>query len=365
MDTLCHPNKVQRISKAFYLALLSILVLTGCAYRPMAGRYSGPKVREPWIESYYGASQEKFSVSKTQLEVKSDYTVSEIVLYTKAGEAKLEYYGKKKESNELVFVFPILGGEYLFERYFARYLVEHGIDAAIILRNPEFKKAENIDQIEQLLRKSVLRDRASIDYFEKYQNKKQFGTFGISRGGVNAAITAGVDSRLKTNIIVMGGEDIVEIFRSTNQRGVGKYITKVLAHKGYTRDDLFKFLTETIKTDPKNLAQYMDAEHTLMFITAFDKTVPAHFQHALRRRIGNPSTYYLATDHYLALLLTQFVPLIPPIPGYGVLPFDFIERESLGFYRRDFGISDYSVLERAYDLLTVPSQIFFRVLDLF
>lgn len=344
---------------------LFLILLTGCAYRPMGASYAGPTVRAPWIESYYKVPAEKTSASEVRLEEKSDYTISEIVLYTEVGEAKLEYYKKKKPSDELVFVFPILGGEYWFERYFARYLVEHGIDAAIILRNPEFKKPENIDRIEELLRQSVLRDKASVDYFQHSQGKKQFGTFGISRGGVNAAISAGADPRLKTNIIVMGGEDIVEIFRNTNQRGVGKYITKVLAHKGYSRENLFDFLTATIKTDPKNLAQYMDAEHTLMFITAFDKTVPAHFQHLLRKRIGNPRTYYLATDHYLALLLTQFVPLVPPIRGAGILPFDFIERQSLGFYRKDFGISNYSMLEVAYDLLTVPSQIFFRAWDLF
>jgi hypothetical protein len=349
----------------FRAAMLCLLVFSGCAYRPMAGRYPGPTPREPWIETYYKVGEEKISSNEVQLENKSDYTVSELVLYTSVGEAKLEYYKKKKPSDELVFVFPILGGEYWFERYFARYLVEHGIDAAIILRNPEFKKPENIDRIEEVLRQSVLRDKASIDFFEKYGGKKQFGTFGISRGGVNAAITAGVDPRLKTNIIVMGGEDIVEIFRNTNQRGVGKYIDKVLAYKKYGREDLFNFLTATVKTDPKNLAQYMDAEHTLMFITAFDKTVPAHFQHLLRKRIGNPRTYYLATDHYVALLLTQFVPLVPPIRGWGILPFDFIERESLGFYRKDFGIADYSVLEAAYDLLALPSQIFFRTLDLF
>jgi len=349
----------------FRLNLLFLLVFSGCAYRPMSGNNAGPKTREPWVESYYKVDNAKISAIQTQLEDKRDYTVSELVLYTSVGEAKLEYYKKKKPSDELVFVFPILGGEYWFERYFARYLVEHGIDAALILRNPEFKKPENIDRIEELLRQSVLRDRASIDYFEKYQGKKQFGTFGISRGAINAAITAGVDKRLTANIIVMGGEDIVEIFRSTNQKGVGKYLDKVLAFKNCSRDNLFKFLCDTIRTDPKTLAQYIDAEHTLMFITVFDKTVPAHFQHALRKRIGNPRTYYLATDHYLALLLTQFIPLLPPIPGYGILPFDFIERESLGFYRKEFQIPNYSILETAYDLLTVPSQIVFRTLDLF
>jgi hypothetical protein len=331
----------------------------------MSSSYSGPQPRPPWVQDYYAHAQNLRTASEVIIEEQKKYSISEITLFTSAGEAKLEFYQQQDKTRELVFIFPILGGDYWFERYIARYLVERGIDTAIILRNPEFKKPENVDKIEALLRNSVIRDRVSIDYFEKFQNKNQFGTFGISRGGVNAAISAGADSRLKSNIIVMGGEDIGEIFRLTNQRGVNKYIAKVLAKKNYKKEDLFKFLRGAIQTDPKNLAQFIDAKHTLMFITIFDKTVPAHFQHLLRKRIGNPRTYYLATDHYLALLLTQFVPLVPPVRGIGILPLDFIETESLGFYRREFDGQKYSVLEGFYDLIALPSQLAFRVLDLF
>ena len=158
-------------------------------------------------------------------------------------------------------------------------------------------------------------------------------------------------------------ENIVEIFRKTNQGGVGRYLKKVLDAKACTRVDLFKFLTDTIKTDPVNLAQFMDARHTLMFISALDKTVPAKFQHRLRKRIGNPRTFYLATDHYVTLLLTQFVPLVFPVRGLTILPLDFIETQSLHFYREEFNIGSFTPLNIAYDLLVLPSEIVFRISD--
>jgi len=340
-----------------------LVFLSGCAFRPMTSGYAGPEKRAPWVENYYPKDSPVTSKTEILLEERQDYSVRELTLYTAIGEGKVEFYSKNKPTDELVIVFPILGGKYWFERYFARYLVERGVDAAIILRNPEFKKPENIDRIEEVLRQGVQRDRLILDYFENNFGKRQFGSFGISRGGVNAAITAGVDERLRSNVFVMGGEDIVEIFRTTNQRGVGKYVKKVLDAKGYSRDDLFRFLTSTIKTDPKNLAQHIDATHALMFITIFDKTVPARFQHQMRRRIGGPATYYLATDHYASLLLTQFVPLLPPIRGAGILPFDFIETESLAFYRREFKLSSWTALELPYKILTLPSRVFFWIYD--
>lgn len=334
--------------------------------RPMEPGYEGPPKVPAELEEYYKRPSEIGTVEEKLLTEQSRYTVKEITLKTPVGETSIEYYQKRnKITDELVFVFPILGGNYWFERYYAKYLVRHGVDAAIILRNPEFKKPEKIDRIEEMLREGIIRDRLTMDYMEKNYGKKQFGSFGISRGGINVAITAGADTRLRSNVIVMGGTDVVGIFRNTNQRGVGRYINKVLAFKGngYTKADFLDFLEKAIKTDPKRLSKYIDARHTLMFITVFDKTVPASFQHKLRKEIGNPETIYLATDHYISLMLTQFVPMMPPSREAAIFPFDFIETESLKFYRREFGLKGFSIMQIPYDLFLLPSRVLFYLWD--
>ena len=149
----------------FIFILLICNIASGCAYRPMNGEYAGPTKREPWVECYYPQTTKVDQQVGVVLEQNSSYSVSEITLFSKVGETKLEFYKKNKASDELVVVFPILGGKYWFERYIARYFVERGIDAVIILRNPEFKKPENIDRIEDLLKQSVQRDRLALDYF--------------------------------------------------------------------------------------------------------------------------------------------------------------------------------------------------------
>jgi len=325
--------------------------------------YAGPPARPAEIEEYYANKGTIRGVAEKVLLEHPRYIVSELTLTTDNGEAKIELYAKRKTSDELVFVFPILGGDYWFERYFANYLVRHGIDAAIILRNSEFKRPENIDRVEELFRNGVIRDRLAMDYFEQWGGKKQFGSFGISRGGINVAMTAGVDSRLKSNVIVMGGTDLVNIFRHTNQGGVAKYVDKVLAYKGYTKEQFYKYLEDTVRSEPKGLAQYVDANHTLMFISMFDRTVPATYQHQLREQIGYPETYYLASDHYLTLLYTQFVPMIPPVRSIALFPFDFIEAESMKFYRREFKMKGFTLLDVPFEILLLPSRAFFWVYD--
>jgi hypothetical protein len=353
------------VSTRVLITLLLILQI-GCVVRPMRPGYKGPAARSPEVDKYYNGTYHSCASSETLLETHPRYTVKEVKIQTEFGDAIIELYQKRrKKTDELVFVFPILGGKYWFERYYARFLVRSGIDAAIILRNPEFKKPENVDRIEELLREGVVRDRRTIDVMERDYGKKQFGTFGISRGGINVAITAGVEPRLKSNVIVMGGTDIVGIFRDTNQGGVSRYIKKVLAHKGngYTEEDFLNFLDRTIKTDPMWLAKYLDARHTLMFITMFDKTVPVKYQTRLREAIGYPETYYLPTDHYLSLLYTQFVPIVPPSREIALFPFDFIETESIKFYREEFGMKGVRLMDLPFDLLLFPSRALFFVWD--
>jgi len=354
------------MNKVKLILILLGLLLGGCSVRPMAPGYKGPTPRTPEVESYYGRVGKIGEVVEKHLETTVRFTVKEITFQTDVGESVLELYQKRsKVTDEVVLIFPILGGKYWFERYFARYLARQGIDAAIILRNPEFKRHENIDRIEELLKNGVIRDRFSLDLLERDYGKKQFGTFGISRGGINVAITAGVDPRLKSNIIVMGGTDIVGIFKDTNQRGVGRYIKKVLAFKGngYTEQDFHEYLARTIKTDPQALAKYMDAEHTMMFVTLFDRTVPVKYQTRLREAIGFPETYYLPTDHYLSLLMTQFVPIFPPSREVALVPFDFIETESLAFYRKEFGISGFRLMEIPFNIALFPSRALFFIWD--
>jgi hypothetical protein len=177
----------------------------------------------------------------------------------------------------------------------------------------------------------------AIDFFEREFAKRDFGTFGISRGGINVALSAGVDARLKHNVMVLGGTDLIDIFRTSDQRRIKRYIDAVRTERGISEERFFELLKSQVKTDPKNTAHYIDPKNTLLILAMFDQTVPFRSGLKLRQQLGYPATIFLFANHYSGLLFTQTVSLIPPRMGPGIFPFPYVESEAVAFFDRAFG----------------------------
>ncbi len=347
------------ISRLF-LVLLSTCIISACSVIPLDPHYQGPTPRGPEIEAYYSRGDSYSSFSESVLAEKPNYTLKRISLETKAGQVVVDYYQRHlRTTDDLVLVFPLLGGKNYIADHFAEYFARHGLDSAIVHRNNDFKDPRNVDRIEELLRENVVRDRIAMDFFERQYNKKSFGSFGISRGGINVAMTAGVDSRLKYNVMAMAGTDLVEIFKKSNQRRIRFYRDSVMADKKLTKEQFFQLLRGNIKTTPENVAQHIDARNTLLMLSVFDRTVPFKAGLKLRQQIGRPKTVLLLADHYTSILYTQYVGLAPPIPELSIFPMDYVETEALAFYRKSFGMNrptpvllPVRILQLPFDLIT-------------
>jgi hypothetical protein len=320
------------------LWVVGLLILSGCFRVSGNSTYSGPPQRPDSMNQYYSPSQSYRGFREDIEHTTDDYTHKRITIDSYAGPIQVDYFQATKPSDSLVLVFPVLGGKNFIEKHMARYFVESGLDAAIVNRSNEFKDPTKFDELEDVFRMNIIRDRLAISFFEAEYGKRQFGTFGISRGAINVALTAGVDSRLTYNVLVMGGTDLVDLFRDSNQARIEKYIKSVSENKGFTEEEFFAALRKQLKTDPKNTAKYIDSKNTLLILGIFDKTVPFTYGLRLREQIGRPETVFLFADHYLGLLFTQTVSFIPPSKEEtGIFPFPYIEQEAVSFYKRSFG----------------------------
>lgn len=322
--------------KHTYIITIIVLFLSSCVSLPLSSSYTTPPQRPDSLDKYYSRGNSYSGFKEILLENHRNFDTRQYLISSKFGESKVHYYKSKEPSKEVIFIFPVLGGKNIFETYFAEYFARRGIDAAIVHRSNDFKNPDNIDRLEDLFRDNLIRDRIVIDFFEKELKKEKFGSFGISRGGINVSMTAGVDPRLEQNVIVMGGTDLVGLFKNSKQKRIEKYIKLVSEKRHMTKDEFFNFLGSTVVTDPKNLAQYINAKNTLLILSSFDSTVPFKYGMKLRKQIGKPKTIVLAADHYTSLLYTQFVPLLLPSRSICLFPFDYIESESLAFYKKGF-----------------------------
>lgn len=335
--------------------ILTVLVIfsTGCAFIPQSLQYQGPPDRPTDMDTYYAkvpyTSYKEYTIGKG-----SGVTIKRIVIETASGEIVTDFFEHDKKNDSLIFVFPLLGGKNLIPDYFAAYFAKRGYDTAIIHRNDDFKNPKYFDKIEETLRDSVIRDRVTMDFFEKEYQKKVFGSFGISRGAINVAITAAVDKRLQYNVLAMGGSDLVDMFEHARIKKLKVYRDKIMAQKGLTKEQFFADLRQKVKTDPKYLAQYMDARNTLLFLSAFDTTVPIKNGQKLRRLIGRPKTIYLAADHFVTAMYTQMGKIVTLGDQLTLFPLDYIETESLAFYDDKFKDEQFHLKLLPYRLLQLP-----------
>jgi hypothetical protein len=319
--------------------------------------YKGPPERPAAMEEYYKPTSAYGDYRTEILQDTELYTLKHISIESYAGPIVVDYFEGRQPTDQLVLVFPVLGGKNFIEKHIAKYLVESGFDAAIVNRSNEFKDPKMFDQLEEVFRLNIIRDRLALDFFEAEFGKKRFGTFGISRGAINVALTAGVDKRLQYNVLVLGGTDLVQLFRDSNQPRIEKYIQSVRENKGYSEGEFFEALRAKLRTDPKNTARYLDGKNTLLILGVFDRTVPFTYGLKLREQIGRPDTIFLLADHYVGLLYTQTVSIVPPSKDKGGLfPFPYIEEEAVQFYDRSFNDSwNWSILP--YRVLQEPLNL--------
>ena len=331
-------------------------LLSACAVIPRDPRYAGPITPPATVAQYYAYSSAApyRSFSAQVVTEKGKYVHKRILIDTEYGQITVDHYERRDPTENLIFVFPILGGKHLVEGYFAKYFANRGFDTAIVHRDKDFKRPEMFDSLEQVFRNNVIRDRIAIDFFERERGKRKFGSFGISRGAINAASTAGIEPRLKFNVFALGASHLVDVFKRTDVRGVEKYRNNVKELKNISDEQFYAMLQDGLKTDPRYLAPYIDARNTLLILSAFDHAVPIKYGMKLRRELGTPKTIFLASGHYTALLYTQFIKLLPPSETICIFPFDFVESESLRFYNEAFDTKRVDFFHLPLVILQLP-----------
>lgn len=349
------------LQRLIFLTLLLWVCMSasGCFTVPMVEDYEGPPARPAYFEEYYGKAEGYGAFTIETVREERDFTVKKIVVQSAAGDITMDYYQQDLPSDDLVFVFPVLGGrKNMIAGYFADYFARKGYDTAVVHRDKDFKKPEMVDRLEEIFQNNVIRDRLAIDFFEEEFGKRHFGSFGISRGAINVAMSAGVDERLRYNVMALGGTSLVKLFANSDERRIKKYKETVKSDKNLLSDEAFTdYLEGYLRSTPDYLAQYMDGRNAYMILSLFDDTVPITYGRELRDQLGKPTTTFLLADHKTSILYTGFVPLFPPSRCFSIFPIDYIENEALYFFDTSFKRPRVNPKHLFFEMLQVPFYV--------
>ncbi len=206
-------------------------------------------------------------------------------------------------------VLPILGGSNDIAEMFARHFAANGYAAVLVHRQTQYKRLTALTDLNPTLIQIVIDHRQAIDWIETRPelDADRIVVFGVSMGGIKAALISAVERRIKASVLVLAGGDIPYILTHSEEADIVERRRQLMQKEGLSRAGLYRHLSRVITADPLRLAPYIDARKTLLILGRYDTIVPYVTGENLRRSIGKPETIYLTAGHYTAALYTPFV----------------------------------------------------------
>ncbi len=203
-----------------------------------------------------------------------------------------------------VVVLHILGGDFALSRMCCIAFAQRGV-ASLFLKMPYYgprrqpgverrmiskDPAETVEGMTQ----AVLDIRCAVAWLASRENvdEKRLGVFGISLGGITAALAASAEPRLKNVCLVLAGGDVGRVvWESSELAGVRENWEK----QGGTRDE---FVALIEKIDPVTYADNLRGRRILMLNAKKDEVIPNACTTSLWEALGRPEIVWYGGGHY-------------------------------------------------------------------
>ncbi len=319
-------------SKYLTGTLMSALLTAGCCQLAPTAHHRAPAPLPPTVVAEFTCPRVKeFSVKEKELEAKPEFALKRVELtgwctnHQTNRTLVLDYYAPVGNGKRpVILVLPILGGSYDLEKRFASFFAKRGLAAVIVHRERLPRKLSSLDELDAMLRQTVLDTRQAIDWIETRPefDAGRIGVFGASMGGIKGALVTPLDQRVRAAVLGLAGGDLPYILTHTTEGGIARRRVELLKEQKLTLPELEVKLRTTITCDPNTFAGYVDPDKVLLVLAACDRVVPIKKGRELRERMGKPETIFLPTGHYTALLC---------------LP--YIERQGYKFFQRRFELT--------------------------
>jgi pimeloyl-ACP methyl ester carboxylesterase len=283
--------------------LLAAALTVGCvSHAPLSQSYGGPQTLPRELSTRFEYSHALAADHNLTIRRRHGFLVREVTLpsnFDADDRIRVEYYDVAGwQETPAILLLPIMNGQLLVTRYFAKYFAQRGY-AAIVVDRERFDANFELERPERFIRENVLEYRRVLDWVvaQPEIDRDSIGVFGVSLGGIDAVLLAALDQRIDAAVVAMAGGGLPDVVMGSKDRRVTRAVAEVLEQTGLDRQGLEMQLEQAIVTDPLRLAPYVDARDVLMVLTKGDSVVPFESQEALRATMGGPEALYLPTGH--------------------------------------------------------------------
>lgn len=217
---------------------------------------------------------------------------------------------RSKEPAPFILMLPVTeDGEELIREISLRF-TEGGFATGRLSRRKDiFKRNESPQELENDLRQAIRVQRAFLSMVSEQPeiDSQQIGLVGLSLGGIMGASLAAVDQRIGAAVIAVAGADIPGIIETSSLQLIKSWIDSRSSSTGQTTEELLSELRMTIKTDPLELAGYVETDKILMVSALNDSVVPDKFADLLWHELGRPERSYVPFGHFGAGLMLEWI----------------------------------------------------------
>ncbi len=296
---------------------LSILAvgLAGCVSLGGTQRSSPPPLPTSWV-AYYQYTPLTLKSEEELGEARSGYEFQRLRLVPTTGvtdfrSIQVDAYRPRRPGRlPVVLISPILAGNDLYIKEFAKFYAARGLGVVIVYRPKEIFSADReLIDIESHLRESVVQMRQAIDWLQTldWVDGERIGSFAISLGAILTLILAAVEPRVKASVLGLPAGNVPEIIMASQDRAIRKRRRAFLELSGWTEEEALAGLKQVIISEPIALAPSVNPRSTLMIAGLFDRVLGLRNSLALWRAMGKPQLILLPTGHYTAYFATPYL----------------------------------------------------------
>ncbi len=219
-----------------------------------------------------------------------------------------EYYRPRgKGPFPAVVGLHILGGDFDLLRLFCRSLAHNGV-CALFLVLPHYgprhapggpRRAIGPDphQSVQAMTQAVLDIRRAAAWLAQRPevDPQRLGVFGISLGGITAALVAAQEPRLHNALLLLAGGDLRRLNWQSPELAP---VRREIARRGLSLEEVLRIMRAV---DPVTYAHRLKQRRVLMINGRYDQLVPPQCTEALWQAAGRPPIQWWDCGHYTAM----------------------------------------------------------------